>query len=306
MDYRTAQKLYLASLPVEGKSANTVKGYSRILEDFGTFTDGKELSPITVSEWRTAKYENGIKGATIAHYMTVLSTFFAWGTEQGIFESNPFLKVSKPKKEEKKYDILSLEEMRFLIAHKEKAKGAFTKNNLRNRAIVHMLMMTGLRNSELRSLTLRDLDFENGIVRVIDGKGGKSRSAPFPKTARETLSQYLESGARPENLTENDLLFGTDADEHGHSTHGAQWNELSSAALLQIVSTYTKKVCGHAVGVHTLRHCAASLWDDMKIPIRDVQKALGHANIATTEKVYIQILNPAAAAQNISAVMDGI
>ena len=102
MDYRTAQKLYLASLPVEGKSANTVKGYSRILEDFGTFTDGKELSPITVSEWRTAKYENGIKGATIAHYMTVLSTFFAWGTEQGIFESNPFLKVSKPKKEEKK------------------------------------------------------------------------------------------------------------------------------------------------------------------------------------------------------------
>ncbi|MBQ8497811.1 MAG: tyrosine-type recombinase/integrase [Clostridia bacterium] len=306
MDYRTAQKLYLDSLTVEGKSTNTIKGYSRILEDFGTFTDGKEIMPITVSDWRTAKYENGIKGATIAHYMTVLSMFFAWGMEQGIFESNPFIKISKPKKEEKKYDILSRDQIQTLISYKEKAKGAFAKNNLRNRAIVHMLIMTGLRNSELRALTLHDLDFENGIIRVIDGKGGKSRSAPFPKTARETLAEYLASGARPENLTENDLLFGTDADEKGHSTHGAHWNALSSAALLQIVSTYTEKVCGHAVGVHTLRHCAASLWDDMKIPIRDVQKALGHANIATTEKVYIQILNPAAAAQNISAVMDSI
>ena len=70
MDYRTAQKLYLDSLTVEGKSTNTIKGYSRILEDFGTFTDGKEIMPITVSDWRTAKYENGIKGATIARYMT--------------------------------------------------------------------------------------------------------------------------------------------------------------------------------------------------------------------------------------------
>ncbi|MBQ8497171.1 MAG: tyrosine-type recombinase/integrase [Clostridia bacterium] len=75
-----------------------------------------------------------------------------------------------------------------------------------------MLLMTGLCNSELRALTLHDLDFKNGIVRVIDGKGGKSRSAPFPKTARETFAEYLASGVRPENLTENDLLFGTDAD----------------------------------------------------------------------------------------------
>ena len=170
----------------------------------------------------------------------------------------------------------------------------------RNRAIIVLLVQTGLRNSELRALTLSDLDFNGGTLTVRHGKGDKARTVPFPQKSREAVRRYLESGTRPKSVKKTALLFGTDADEFGHTTNGAEWHELSTVALNAIVKSYVNRITGKVIHCHTLRHMACSLWDDLGVSMRDAQQALGHASIAMTERVYTHVLNKGKAAKSIN------
>lgn len=154
-------------------------------------------------------------------------------------------------------------------------------------------------------LTPADLDFENKCIEIRHGKGEKRRVVAFPALARQLVQEYLESAVRPSNLNPNDYLFGTDADEKGFNINGKVWKPISSQGLLGIVNRYTRLCCGHEVGVHALRHAAASLWDDMGIGMRDIQNALGHSSIALTEKVYVSVLNKSKSANTINIAFDG-
>lgn len=301
--YASALRDYLDSMLSLGKSPNTVRLYTTVLQRFGEWLreagDEIDITPSLISRYRSQLREGRLSVNSVRQHLSILHAFFAkieaFSRLTDGTEKNPVLREEIPDEIPLTYgDALTSEEIQTLLAVKPKA----SKMSIRNHALIVLLLQSGLRNSELRALTVEDLDFENHIVTVQHGKGDKGRAAPFPALARQAVAEYLNSGARPHESPDSAPLFG--------SAEGGTWHEYNMNALNALVKRYTKKVIGRDVHCHLLRHAAASAWDDAGANIRDVQKALGHSDIRTTERVYVQILNRAKAAQNISRVFDGV
>lgn len=307
-EYKKYAEQYINTLPSTKKSDKTILSYSIILKKFGDYLNSLEqdgeIEPITVVNFRTELYSTNVKTNTIRYDMTVLHTFFEWAKRMHLIEQNPVEREEIPKEQQIEYNLLSLDEIKTVLT--ELPPRINRKTALRNRAIVILLVQVGLRNSELRMLTPADLDFENKCIEVKHGKGEKRRIVAFPSLARQLVKEYLESGVRPSNLSLNDYLFGTDADENGLSTNGKIWKPISAQGLLGIVNRYTRLCCGHEVGVHALRHAAASLWAELGVQPRLIQQALGHSSYSTTERVYLHILNNKTASNNINFALDSI
>ena len=309
-EYKKAVGQYLAALPSLNKSANTVKAYGAALASFGSWVDENTTeaeknqinSKLFVIAWRTALASQNSNN-TVHHRLVCLHAFFAWACRMGLCDRNPVDEEEIPETAEVEYNLLTYEEIKKILV--EMPKGIHVKTSCRNRAIVLLLCMAGLRNSELRHLRLSDLDFENGTISVRHGKGDKSRTVAFPSTCRTAVKEYLASGVRPESAGPDGLLFGTMADETGHG-RTAEWHEITGQGLLGMVNRYTEKCCGHSVCVHALRHAAASLWDHLNITPSEMQQALGHASITTTMGIYRHVLKSDKAAQSINAAMDAM
>lgn len=299
---------YIDTLPSTKKSAKTIQSYSVVLKKFAGYLntlpyDG-EIEPITVVNFRTELYSTKVKANTIRYDMTVMHTFFSWAKRMHLIEQNPVEREEIPKEQQIEYNLLSLDEIKTVLT--ELPPRINHKTALRNRAIVILLVQAGLRNSELRMLTPADLDFDNKCIEIKHGKGEKRRVVAFPALARQLVQEYLESAVRPPYLSLNDFLFGTDSDENGFSTNGRIWKPISAQGLLGIVNRYTRLCCGHEVGVHALRHAAASLWAELGVQPRLIQQALGHSSYSTTERVYLHILNNKTASNNINFALDSI
>lgn len=302
---------YLAALPSGKKSEHTVKHYTTVLRNFGNFlgADDEEITPMLVVRWRVMLAGAGISNNTVRDYMVRLHTFFEWAVRMGVEQNNPVDEQEIPSQQEIRYDLLTADEIKRLLTCKQRGKGTHEKLYCRNRAIVVLLLQSGMRNSELRYLALEDLDWNGCTITVKHGKGDKSREVPFPVLAREAVKDYLNSGIRPADAKPSDLLFGTDkAEESGvvyKHIEGA-WHEISPSGLIRIVREYTEKVCGHSVKTHALRHAYTSLCDDLGVSIGEVSKTLGHNSIRLTENTYRHILHRDKAAKNATAALDGI
>lgn len=302
---------YIAALPSGKKSSHTVKHYTTVLRNFGNFlADDEEITPMLVVRWRVMLAASGISNNTVRDYMVRLHTFFEWAVRMGVEQNNPVDEQEIPTQQEIHYDLLTAEEIKQLLTCRRNGKGMHQNLYCRNRAIVVLLLQSGMRNSELRSLTLADLDWNGGTITVKHGKGDKSREVPFPVLAREAVKDYLNSGVRPDWAKPDDFLFGTDNTEEAGNA-GSQhidglWHELSPSGLVRIVREYTEKICGHSVKTHALRHAYTSLCDDLGVSIGEVSKTLGHNSIRLTENTYRHILHRDKAAKNATAALDGI
>ena len=152
------------------------------------------------------------------------------------------------------------------------------------------------------------VNFSVTLSPLLSGTLTKSSDcAPFPALSREAVKEYLTSGYRPSDAPESAYLFGTFADENGLSNgdKAQEWHEMGSNALNDVVKRYVKRVTGKEVHAHTLRHAAASLWDDLGAPMRTIQNGLGHSSVRTTERIYVTVLNKHKAAEDLTAAFGG-
>ena len=305
--YKTTES-YINALPSMNKSEQTIKTYALAVKKFGEYLEEQQTDEITPSDFvnfQSSLLATGIKANTIKHYLICLHAFFEYCVEMEIIEKNPINTKYFPKSQPIEYDVLSLDEIMKILSEKPRKSN---KIYCRNYAIMVLLIQSGLRNSELRNLTLSDLDFENGTITIRHGKGDKRRLVAFPRLSRQVIREYLESGVRPSNLSPNDYLFGSPCDEHGHKNAKNPWRQFSIAGINMLVKRYVKRVIGRDANIHchSMRHCAASLWDDMGVSMRDMQLALGHSSMATTERIYTHVLNRQKATDNINMAFDGL
>lgn len=302
--YEQASAAYLADLKVSSKSAATYNQYTQVLTEFGDWlnghtdnrTDGPtEITPLIVSEYKQALFARGVKNNTVLHYLTMLRAFFKWAIDNKLYTEQPVTKSLLPSAEQIKHDIPTIEEIDLLLSGKQPR---YSRHNTmqRNRAIVTLFIQSGLRVSELCNLRIRDLDFKNKNVYVDHGKGDKSRYAPFPSIAQKNVQEYITHRRielKPRSLSLDAFLFVGDDGQ----------KPLTRQAVTKLVNGYVARLTGHkGIGAHDLRHAAASVWDNRGANIRDVQKALGHSKVETTERVYVQILDRKKAAENINKV----
>lgn len=302
--YEQASAAYLADLKVSSKSAATYNQYTQVLTEFGEWlnghtdnrTDGAtEITPLIISEYKQALFARGVKNNTVLHYLTMLRAFFKWAIDNKLYAEQPVTKSLLPSAEQIKHDIPTIEEIDLLLSGKQPRYSRHSTMQ-RNRSIVTLFIQSGLRVSELCNLRIRDLDFKNKNVYVDHGKGNKSRYAPFPSIAQRNVQEYITHRRielKPHALSQDAFLFVGDDGQ----------KPLTRQAVTKLVSGYVARLTGHkGIGAHDLRHAAASVWDNRGANIRDVQKALGHSRVETTERVYVQILDRKQAAKNINKI----
>ncbi len=145
---------------------------------------------------------------------------------------------------------------------------------LKHRVLIGLLYGCGLRCMEVRSVRLRDLDFDRKVLHVVQGKGGKDRLVPLSEHLMRGLTKYI-SAEKP-----SDYLFGGQPSGRG----GGDFDSRYSQKGVQWAVKETAKRAGirKAVSVHTLRHTFATHLLEDGMDILTLQKLLGHATIETT------------------------
>lgn len=301
---------YLDHLSASGFSAATSSQYKNVLDQYARFCGANKQSPdqpATVASYKSwLVSERKVKFGTVQYHLTVLRAFFGFcvKTLHNLGE-NPVhedLNVNRKKlaAEHKPYGdkLMTEQEIKALVTA-SRPKGAKDRTLLRNRAIVLMLILSGLRNSELRALTPADLDFNSSTVTVVSGKGGKRRQVAFPQIAQDAVREYLASGFRPSGLPDTALLFGV-------GSTNETWHEIDRFSLSTLVRRYVQSTTGHAgERSHALRHAYASTLLTNDMPIQIIQQQLGHSSIRTTER-YASLLAPQKANVRVSELLNSI
>ena len=160
---------------------------------------------------------------------------------------------------------------------------------IRDKAILHLFLTSGLRLSELKNLNIEDLDLDNKKFSII-GKGNKERTGYLNDMTKEALIDYLKVRDTLISKKSNNTLF--------LSRYGTK---MSSTAIEKIVKRAYKraKIKYDNFCVHTLRHTCATLLYRNGIDIKTIQELLGHVQIDTTE-IYTHLYD-----KNVMDVMLG-
>ena len=261
----------------DGLSKNSLSAYRRDLTLFAQWleSDSKRTKSIyRVTEADLAAYmavKRDDKATTANRRLTVFKRFYRYALRHGLVQQDPCLKLRAAKQAQRFPKVLSEEQITTLLNTPDTDQAL----GLRDRTMLELMYASGLRVSEIVSLKTVALGLNEGVVRVVNGKGGKERLVPFGAEAGEWLRRYLHD-ARPvllEGKTCQEVFIGR------HTGSG-----LTRQAFWAIIKRYAQlsgiKV---ALSPHTLRHAFATHLLNHGADLRVVQLLLGHADISTTQ-----------------------
>jgi integrase/recombinase XerD len=208
--------------------------------------------------------------------LSALKSFFRFLAREGKLLVDPAAGLTLPKRRKLLPQALIDPKEAIRLCESIETK---TPMGLRNRAVVEVLYTTGIRNAELRSLTLSDFDSSAGTLSVRAGKGGKDRVVPLGPLASAVLSDYIAQG-RPK-LPVKPGVTHVFVSEHG-------W-PLWTASVVRIVDQAARKAgLKKPVRPHRLRHACATHMLAGGADVRHIQRLLGHSTLATTE-IYTRV-----------------
>ncbi len=290
---------FLEYLEIEkGRAIRTVENYEHYLTVFFEF--GKIKSPSEIDDEKVREFRlwlnrqttgnnrqtgNTVSKKTQNYYMIALRVFLKYLTKRGI-KAMPRDQIELAKTPERSLDLISPEELTRLL----NSPSGNSLKDLRDKAILELLFSTGLRVSELCSLT-NDFDFKRDEI-SIRGKGGKVRVVFISEDAKNAVKKYLD--ARKDM---NDALFvQVESEKFPHKSDlGANskknkspgptyGNSLTRRSIERIVKQHAIKAgITKKVTPHVIRHSFATDLLNNGADIRSVQVMLGHASISTTQ-----------------------
>lgn len=291
--FRAASAEYLSRLRMENMSEKTLKNYGLVLGMFGAFLaeadQPDEFSAVVA--WKKTLFERGLSPSTIKQYLVDLQIFFSAASHRSYPEpmrygDNPIDKSLLPKVPERPYEIV-LKDDRVKMLYRNKAPAHFT-NWPRNWAMIMLALNEKIRNAEILDLKLSDIDMIHHVVVVQSGKGRKYREVDMCELTEYALTQYLDSGIRPLDVSDDDYLFGTTAaHEQGNITsrNGEErWHRGSTNWLSNVIERTVFAVTGiHGCRSHDLRHVGSRVCLNAGQSMEELQGQLGHAQISTTQ-----------------------
>jgi site-specific recombinase XerD len=210
-----------------------------------------------------------LTGVSRARKLAAIRKFFAFLYENEILQTNPAAAVKGARREEKEPAILYKEQYKALLYEASESP--------RDYAIIMTFLQTGVRLSELAGLTLEDVDLENRLLTVRQGKGRRDRQIPLVDEEVKALRNYLRYRAT-ELVLDDETLFLA---KNGTS--------LNVSSVKAIVAKYVKKAgIRKKVSVHTLRHTFGAHKADKHKSLATLQALMGHKKKETTLK-YIHL-----------------
>ncbi|APQ11701.1 tyrosine recombinase XerD [Pseudomonas oryzihabitans] len=258
----------------KGLSPHTRSAYRTDLLAFARWLEARGLTLETVGRdavldhlgWRLSE---GYQARSTARFLSGLRSFYKYAVRENRIAEDPTLLVSMPQLGAPLPKSLSEADVEALLA----APDTEDTLGLRDRTMLEVLYATGLRVTELVSLTLDEVNLREGSLRVF-GKGSKERLIPLGEEAIAWLEDYLKT-ARPLLLggQPGDVLFPS---QRGTvMTRQTFWHRIKLHAQVAGIRT--------SLSPHTLRHAFATHLLNHGADLRTVQMLLGHTSLSTTQ-----------------------
>ncbi|APA63330.1 site-specific tyrosine recombinase XerD [Maribacter sp. 1_2014MBL_MicDiv] len=282
MNWKHALKDFTTYLKLErGLSKNSILSYSRDIEKLMTFLEAHDINttPILIDKqtvqqfiYEVAKVVNPRSQARI---ISGLKSFFGYLIFEDYRKDNPLDLIESPKIGRKLPDTLSETEIDNLII----AIDLSTPEGERNRAMLETLYGCGLRVSELISLKISDLFFDEDFIKVT-GKGDKQRFVPISHVNKKYIDIYRNEIRVHLKIQEGfqDILF-----------LNRRGKQLTRAMIFTIVKNLATTIgLNKSISPHTFRHSFATHLLENGADLRAIQQMLGHESITTTE-IYMHV-----------------
>ena len=265
---------YLSFIQVEkGLSANSLEGYRHDLSKLRRWSaeergrEPHELDKKDLAQWVMSLSRAGMGPRSVARAISAARGYYRFLLLDGHISSDPTAQLSAPAPAQKLPRFLTKDEINQLLG----APDASTPEGLRDRAMIELLYATGLRVTELVTLSPGQIDLDAGLLSCT-GKGSKQRKVPVGRSALSWVEKYL--GVRRKLLGERDSprLFVR-----------ADGQALTRQQVWAALKNYAARAGLRGVSPHVLRHSFATHLLEHGADTRSVQAMLGHSDLATTQ-----------------------
>ncbi|BCG63129.1 MAG: integrase/recombinase XerC [Methyloprofundus sp.] len=265
---------FLQQLTVEKRlSVHTVSSYQRDLKRLAHFCCQQsilqwvDVTANNILKHIAERHRGGLSSKSLQRELSAIRSFYFYLMKIGQADHNPAQHVQAPKQARKLPKILDVDQVSGLLD-----AGTSSVLEVRDLAMFELFYSSGLRLSELSALNINDLDLHDKQLKVVKGKGGKSRLLPVGRHAIAALQAWLQ--VRPPSAIVNEEPIFT-------STKGKRLGNRS--IQLRLKQWCLKKGVTEQVHPHMLRHSFATHLLEASQDLRAVQELLGHENISTTQ-----------------------
>ncbi len=292
--FAQARLAYKLTNEIANKAPGTIAWYDANLQRLETYLlerDGSRsllLTTITTEDIRqfiqhlqskSTTFDNhpyhkpeghGLSPFTIRGIVASLSAFFRWTVAEGLLAKNPMERIARPKTPKSSKERFTEAELKQLLDACKQYPAAIAE---RNRAILHILLDTGVRAAELVNLRMDRLDLEHGRA-TVTGKGAKDRLVYFGKITRKMLLFYLVNHRGP--------------DPSPYVFLSRTGRPLTVDGLEQLLKDLGVRAGVAHVNPHKFRHTAARLFIRHGGNAFALQQMLGHEDLSTTRR-YVEL-----------------
>lgn len=258
-----------------GLSENTLASYRNDLVKLLQWLEDNHykcasISAMGLNEYQAYLVDKEYKQTSRARMLSALRRFFQYLHREKIRGDDPTALLMSPKLPQRLPKDLSEEQVNDLL----EAPNVDDPLELRDRAMLELLYATGLRVTELVSLTMENLSLRQGVVRVT-GKGDKERLVPMGENAVDWIQTFLDQG-RPALLGEksSDVVFPSKRARQ--MTRQTFWHRIKHYAVIAGIDS-------DKLSPHVLRHAFATHLLNYGADLRVVQMLLGHSDLSTTQ-----------------------
>lgn len=258
----------------QGLSDATLSSYRSDLKLFSKWLQkqGKTLTnsaPSDIQQYLAERYSKQYSSRSTARFLSSARKFYRYLLQSNQIKVDPTQQIESPKIQPPVPKSLSEDEVDNLLSQPD----LDTALGLRDKAMLELLYSSGLRITELISVEMNQIGFQQGVMRVI-GKGNKERIVPIGEEALQSIAQYIRHGrAELANEKVSDWLFLSTRGQR--MTRQTFWHRIKfyakTAGIRKHLSPHTLR---HAFATHLLNHGA---------DLRTLQMLLGHSDLSTTQ-----------------------
>ncbi|MGF1764495.1 site-specific tyrosine recombinase XerD [Aliivibrio kagoshimensis] len=259
----------------KGLSENTLASYRNDLFKLCGWLESQEATLTSVSVTELQSYQGWLadhnyKQTSRARMLSAIRRLFQYLYRENIRDDDPSALLVSPKLPKRLPKDLSEAQVDALL----EAPDTNDPLELRDKAMLELLYATGLRVTELVSLTMENMSLRQGVVRVV-GKGNKERLVPMGESAIDWIENFLEHG-RSTLLGEHssDVVFPSKRARQ--MTRQTFWHRIKRYAVIAEIDS-------ESLSPHVLRHAFATHLLNYGADLRVVQMLLGHSDLSTTQ-----------------------
>jgi integrase/recombinase XerC len=252
-------------------SEHTIKSYATDLKQFTSFLlsefqiidEINEISFQIIRTWIASLLEKGINPRSVNRKISTLKTYFKFLIREGMLIENPITKVVAPKSKKRLPVFIEEDQIASLLNEVQFEKGFVGQ---RNKLIIELFYVTGIRLSELINIKISDVDLNKQSIKVL-GKRNKERIIPLSSNVVNDLNIFIE------NNQKNKYLFTN-----------LEGEKLYNKLVYRLVNKYIAKISSvNKKSPHILRHTFATHMLNNGADINAIKELLGHANLSATQ-----------------------